>query len=259
MPAGARVALFPEGGLNSSCDHNSQPIASVPMSAATGEVVFSPQAAGRYQLQIMDEKDCHIGAPEDLIIAEPDNRVILLQQGVNNYDGAQDTSITRFGPLRFLPQGSASELQADGEDIIHGESAILLRWALPKALTEGSTTGNVASATITLDIQDDSAGVYGIYAMRSPWREDKATWDSANLAISQNTALLGEIHPTARGISSTALNPAGLAVVQSWLDGTSSNYGFVIRAIDARDGMTIRAREHALQDKRPRLILTLTE
>lgn len=251
---GLHIGIFPMGELNTPCNTDMLALTTQPVALTSGELIFPSLPAGLYQAQILDQKLCHIGAPAEFTVVAPQTTVYRLQDGVSDYDGTQDTSIARIGPLHDTPQGEESEIETDGVDIEDGETAILLQWALPEGIS-----GVVSTVNVNLEIRDASAGTYGIYAMNAPWDESTAVWDSVNLTANQGQLLLGELNANETGPHTVSLNAAGIALVQAWIDGLIPNYGFIIRAIDTDDGIKIRTSEYRRADKRPELIVTTTQ
>jgi hypothetical protein len=75
--------------------------------------------------------------------------------------------------------------------------------------------------------------------MRRPWVENQATWNSfatgqawqspgAAGANDRGSVVLGTVGPVSGGSRTIALNAAGVALVQSWIDGTATNNGFIL-------------------------------
>lgn len=252
--SGEQIGLFPDGGLNTTCDSSVQPIASLSIIGPVGQVIFPPQAEGQYQLQMLDYASCHLGAPLRLTVVPPAVTVYQLQEGEDGYEGSQDTSIAQAGVRKDTPLGDEKEIEADGVDLGDGELVILLQWALPPEIT-----GMVTNASITLEITNTSVGTYGIYAMNAAWNQDTAVWDSVNLAVNQGQILLGTIQATARGDTSFALNENGVALTQAWIDGLVANNGVIIRAINTDDGIMINTNEERRKNKRPLLQLSVIQ
>lgn len=253
-PNGETVGVFPDGGLNTSCDWSITPILSQPIQNATGQVLFPALSTGRYQLQLLDSTGCHLGAPLALNIVEPQITVHRLQEGENDYKGGQDTSIAKEGLRHEVPMGGDKEIEADGSDLEDGELVILLQWALPPEVS-----GVVREVHLGLQIIDPSGGVYGVYAMNAPWSQDTAIWDTVNLAVNQGQLLLGEIRPNNNGNMRVALNADGIALTQAWIDGQAENHGFIIRAINTTDGMQIDTSEERNKEKRPLLEISVAQ
>ncbi|MHA2132128.1 MAG: DNRLRE domain-containing protein, partial [Promethearchaeota archaeon] len=143
--------------------------------------------------------------------------------------------------------GSGNQLSADGSP----QESTLLFWDLT-SIPVGS---NIQSAVITLNVTGKSSDEYEFYPMQRTWIESEATWDEyaigqsweisgADGTADRSSMVMGSITAPATGNYTISLNTAGVAVVQSWVDDPSSNYGIIIMDyINASDGLDINSRE----------------
>ncbi len=131
--------------------------------------------------------------------------------------------------------GSKSELLADGDDGAGKEMASLIKWDV-SSIPAGST---VISASIVLNIFDDSSGAYNIFRQTKPWSEDSVTWSD----LSDSTTVLGVIPQRAYRRITVNLNSAGINLIQDWIDGALSNDGITIRNSGTHDGIDMSSKE----------------
>ena len=171
----------------------------------------------------------------------------------------QDTSILKESANSNY--GSSTTLQVDGSPDI----AALLKWDL-SAIPAGSTIQNV---TLTVNLTDNSDDTYEIYRLKRDWQENQTTWNnfaagstnrwqSAGAAgsLDRDAKVLGRVTGDT-GSRTFSLNTAGVAVVQSWVDNTAANFGFIIQDYDdAINGLDFRSREYGTAASRPRLNVT---
>ncbi len=69
--------------------------------------------------------------------------------------------------------------------------------------------------------------------------------------------MLGVISKMNEGLSTFSLDTTGIAVVQSWVNHSAVNYGFIIKDYsDASDGLDFSSRENGTTSKRPKLTVT---
>jgi hypothetical protein len=127
---------------------------------------------------------------------------------------------------------------------------------------------NIQSAVITLNVTGKSSDEYEFYPMQRTWIESEATWDEyaigqsweisgADGTADRSSMVMGSITAPATGNYTISLNTAGVAVVQSWVDDPSSNYGIIIMDyINASDGLDINSRETGIIANRPKLTVT---
>jgi len=141
--------------------------------------------------------------------------------------------------------GNVPTLRVDGDDPPETGTDLraLLKWDV-STIPPGST---VTSATISVNITNQSAGTYQIYQMRpllelGEWDESTVTWNSRGV---RDDRILGDMACLALGRCTFSLNPTGRAVVQGWVNGTVLNRGLVILNTDVTDGVAFDSRETA--------------
>ena len=129
----------------------------------------------------------------------------------------------------------------------------LLKWDVSPGSSGIPSTATVSAATMSLYVTDASTAAYNLYNLRRTWVEGissqassstSANWNTYNGANSwgtvgaantssdrDDTNLWGAGTTTfnSTGSKTAALNTAGVAVVQGWIAGTTSNYGLIIQ------------------------------
>lgn len=183
---------------------------------------------------------------------------IRFQDGVgprSSYAGTRDASIRSDRPTSN--DGRNSRLIADGDP----DYAALIKWDI-SAVPIGSI---VRSASMTLEINDGSKEAYEIYALRRDWSESTVSWMFASLNDPWNSpgaqgegdydrTVLGTIDRTRTGKATIELNPQGIAVIQSWVNNPTNNFGFIILDyVSSSDALSFRSRETGVRSDRPRL------
>jgi hypothetical protein len=102
--------------------------------------------------------------------------------------------------------------------------------------------------------------------MLRDWNEATATWTQASSGInwaaigaqgtSDRSAIqLGTLRATSKGTATVELNATGIALVQSWIDNPSSNFGIVIQNYNNSNALKIASREAT--SGRPRLNINI--
>lgn len=178
------------------------------------------------------------------------------------YSGGFDAYIREASANTSL--GLEAVLLVDGDDPTGSGSDmnILIGWDIG-GVPQGAV---VQSAQVWLETINQSTGPYRCFAMLRPWVEAEVTWNQA--LTGQSWGASGAEGVTDRGAdelcafvpSSTGpvgipLNAAGIALVQSWLDGEAGNFGLIITNPDNINGADFHASESAAAGMRPRLEL----
>ncbi|MBW3599486.1 MAG: DNRLRE domain-containing protein, partial [Planctomycetes bacterium] len=182
---------------------------------------------------------------------------IAFQDGVaphSGYNGTRDARLESSDPDL---NGGGDSLQADGTP----DTSSLLQWDVA-AIPAGS---QVQSASITLNVTNTSIHSYEFYRVLQPWQEQEATWvqfaagslwqsPGAMGAGDAETTVLGSITALNSGSVTIELNPAGVQVVQAWVNEPSSNYGLLLQDyVNATDLAAFTSREGNIPAKRPKL------
>jgi hypothetical protein len=201
-------------------------------------------------------------------VATPQSK--SFQNGVSptsTYSGTIDTMIKESAPN--TASGGATTIFADGDDpgSTGEDDAILLRWNVG-AIPAGST---VTAASITFDVTDftNSTG-YNINELKRAWTEGGATWNNYKSGTSwqiagaegsndRGSTVLGTVNPTVTGSFTVNLNQAGLAVIQNWIDDSTSNHGLIITNESTNNGLGVSSSEASTKASRPELTITYTD
>lgn len=173
---------------------------------------------------------------------------VSLQEGLDGYTGASDTYVA--SKQLTTNYGESGTLLADGDDSTNGRSVVLLKWnttSIPKGKT-------VTSASLQINVFDPTTDNYDLYAMNNGWTETTASWSNTNPLDSKGD-LLGNFAPLTTGVYSIHLNAAGVALVQSWVNGNANN-GLMILDRNNINGIDIRSSERATISSRPKLTIT---
>jgi len=181
------------------------------------------------------------------------------------YDGTFDTYIREAAASTNY--GSAITLLVDGDEPsgTNTDMSILLGWDI-SAIPSGAV---VQSAAIYLNVLNTSNGPYYCYGLLTPWLANQATWNQAQAATAwaqpgAKGAADRDSQPvctlTAPALGGVTLNltNAGLALVQSWVDGSLPNYGIVIADSATSDGADFDASDSVSAMKRPKLEIVYT-
>ncbi len=179
----------------------------------------------------------------------PGNTTLLLQNGLNGYNGNVDSYVASGKPT--INYGNATALYADGADGTNGRLIGVISWDL-SAIPSSAT---VDSGTLTFNVFNGSNGSYNVYALNKSWNEGTVTWNSLNPTANLG-ALVGTLPAGGTGAKQIQLNAAGLALLQSWVVGTAPNNGFAIIDANTSDGIDLRSSEYGTSGSRPKLTVT---
>ncbi len=182
-----------------------------------------------------------------------------------NYLGTVDSYLSEnFATTNF---GNSIDLQVDGDDPggTGRDLAILLRWDL-NTVPSGAV---IQSASINVNVLNPSTNSYPLYQLLSDWLETEVSWDQVQAGQAwavagaqgtgdRGTTVLGSLTAGGVGSQSIDLNTDALNVIQNWIDGNASNYGFIIASSTSTDGADLSSRNSATASLRPRLNLTYT-
>lgn len=204
-----------------------------------------------YTLTVNDVEDSHgnvIAANSQAGFSYLNIQTVGFQDGVDGYAGTQDSWIGDGVPASNF--GNDSALLADGADGSNGETASLVQWDLG-AIPAGAS---VTDAQIELDVFGVSAGAYRLYAGSVAWDESTVSWNSIDPYATRG-AQVGSFVPSSTGRHSITLNTAGVAMIQSWIDGGTPG-GVLIMTGGTSDGLDLRSSEYGTATQRPKLIVT---
>jgi hypothetical protein len=233
-------------------------------------------AAGSYVLRLTASDATHTTFDEIVVVVTPEIIVdpeipplpptenpipaqIAFQNGLFPslaYAGSSDTKINSGSKNKNY--GTATSLMVDGKP----DEAALFRWDV-SAIPSGSI---VVSAALELNALSTTKGNFELYALQRAWDDISATWNQsaagspwgtagANGAGDHGSTPLGSLAPTATGMYHIALNQAGVAAVQAWIDHAATNYGIIVKDYAVNDGLQISSSETGSAALRPKLII----
>ena len=196
----------------------------------------------------------------------PPTTTTSFQNGVypsTSYAGNLDTYISQNSATANY--GTSATLLVDGDDPSGStkDLASILKWDT-SSIPTGKT---VTSASIALNVFDASANTYELYEMKRNWTEGGATWNQyasgsnwatagASGSTDRGTTVLGTMTASGTGTYTINLNSSGKALVQSWINNPSTNYGMIITDSSNTDGLDIRSSEYSTASSRPLLSVT---
>ncbi|CAM3344105.1 DNRLRE domain-containing protein [Shewanella violacea] len=191
---------------------------------------------------------------------------IEFQDGVSpepGYSGTRDAYISELNITTNY--GANTNLYIDGDDGNGKDLSTLISWDVDLI----PANANIESAAISLDVFNPTSSGYDIFALSVPWSEAEVTWSQYSagnvwqLAGGQGGGdrtpmSLASISP-ATGLFIVNLNEAGLDVIESWVDGSSSNHGFIIANTSSSDGADFYSRESSNFHPKLTLVYSLPE
>jgi chitodextrinase len=268
-------AIFSEG-LNASSAENTAnySIAGLTVSSASlesdGRTVLlntsGMQDGVSYTLSInnvSDTADNIIKANTQIEYEYINEITISFQDGIapnNAWFGTSDTYIDQQFP--DTNYGSDNQIELDGDSTNGDDQNALIKWDL----TNVPANAQVLSASITVQVSNETSNSYSLYHAQRNWQESEATWSTysngdnwslagANGNGDHSSEPLGAFSSTGTGSYTLDLNAEGIAVLQSWING-GNNYGFVISDTDSSNGLTFTSRDDSTPGDRPRLTIT---
>ena len=228
---------------------------------ATGYEMQGLTPGTKYYFMVNSFVPAHAGQPaaKTSVFSEPAATVTArrgythtrFQDGVaptTLYRGTRDTTISQHQPdVNF---GAETNVNVDGDDPNGSGHAnwALLKWDL-SSIPRGA---RIQSAKMTVNVTNTSGGqVYRLYPVPQEWDEASVTWN--NLTPWVHSPVLADIAPSALGAYELDFNDAGREVIESWVNGTAPNRGFIIANPDSADGFDFYAREVMTETLRPEL------
>ncbi len=216
---------------------------------ASIDTTVSFSETGVYELQLLaDDGELVVGDTVMINVTDAIPVTVAFQNGVlpgASYAGMIDTRLRNSEPTTNY--GNNSTLLVDASP----QSSALLQWDL-SAIPASST---ILNATMTLNITDESVHEFEIYEVQRAWVETQATWNIASAGVpwgqagaagpaDRGSTVLGQLSATATGNRNITFNSDGLAVLQSWIDDPSRNYGLIIQNYTtSSDSMAFRSSE----------------
>ena len=179
-------------------------------------------------------------------------------------DAADDTYLS--GASTSTNYGASTTLEVAGTTTTTNQRTSLLRWAF--AIPADTTIG---SASISLNVTNNSAYAYPLYEVARAWVESAATWQSDGTANWQtagaSNSSTGSIDRGSTalwdstgsfggspGVKTVTLNASGLGVVRRWATGGFNN-GVIIQdyTAGASDNLIFDSSESTTEANRPKL------
>ena len=158
--------------------------------------------------------------------------------------------------------GSATPLGVDGDEPAGSgkDKSALLKWDL-STIPVGA---KISSASVTLNVTNNSTETYQAYELKRPWVESATTWRlyaagnswqtaGAKGSLDRGTTVAGNVSPSTTGKQTFALSPG---VVQGWVDNPASNNGIIIANEANTDGFDFSSREATLTSNSPQITVT---
>jgi hypothetical protein len=181
---------------------------------------------------------------------------VSFQNGTAGYNGMVDASLRSDNASTNY--GTATTLLTDGSP----DYAVVMLWNLA-SIPSGKT---VTSASLTFNVVDASSHSYEFYALKRTWNESSVTWQlaqtgtswqtaGANGANDRETTVLGSVTGSGSGSTTVALNAAGIAKVQAWINNPASNFGFVLLDYAQSNGLDLSSSEASTVSQRPKLTI----
>lgn len=183
--------------------------------------------------------------------------VVTLRPGSSGYQGMTDTTLR--SDATTTNYGAAVDLLVDGDP----DYATLMRWDL-SAIPAGAT---VLDAKLVLEVFNPSASGYELYALGRNFVENEATWQQAATGqpwsvpgasgtADRGSTVLATLTAAGTGSHTVTLNTSGLALVQSWIDDPTANYGLIFFDYGNMDGADMYSSEYGTVASRPALVIT---
>ncbi len=234
--------------------------------AAAVDTTASFSQAGSYVLRLTASDGALTRWDELVVEVLPSggSTTLSFQDGVSPhaaYSGTQDTKIR--GDMASTVFGTSNRLELDGNP----DMSTLIRWDL-SSVAPGTV---VTAASVSLNVLNTSTATFELYAAQRPWTEASANftlydagkpWQAAGAAGAgdRGATVLGVLTAPAAGPVTLALNAAGVAQVQSWINHPETNFGFIIQDYNnvCTDDLDTSSREASVAAERPKLTLTVS-
>jgi len=222
-----------------------------------GQINFDSYSPTRNEFRTADESKFSLGVNfQNYTYAD---RSVSFQNGVNGYNGTQDTWINQASANTSYGPNQTFDVDDDTTNSIFSDSRGQGLVRFDNMFSANGTGGTVplgatiTSATLRLQISDDVDFLFDadfrVYMLTRPW-DESSTWNSLGNGLQEGAdyaTLLGELegdnNPDADGMRILNVTLA----VQLWANGLA-NYGFAIvpEVISGNDdGITIISSENA--------------
>ena len=183
----------------------------------------------------------------------------------SSYQGTRAVTISTnpLEPWRSDTNYGTTDLWAGGIPI---KQSALMRWDVSTI----PSTATITAVTITVRALGSDNWQFPIYQCLRPWTESQATWQlfasgsswagagATAVGMDRGATALGQLQGS-DGTTTTSLNAAGVAVVQSWVNGTTVNNGFVVQDYSRRYAIRWPHAGAAIASQRPRLQVSYSD
>ena len=184
-----------------------------------------------------------------LYLAPRTLKTVEFCDGMNNYSGTQDTYLTK---ARMNSNwGDSTQIFADAADSEFEMLTALIRWDI-QSIPQDAV---IVDVKLRFMVTNPSADTYYFWAFQSDWQEQTANWSSADPDVNRGIEV-ATFQPAETGELLVTLDAQGRAVVQDWLNGTRTNFGFSIGSVEGSNGIGMRSSEYVNIEQRPALIIT---
>ena len=180
------------------------------------------------------------------------------------YDGTMDSYIREA--TATTNYGAATTIQVDGDEPSGAgtDMSIVIGWDI----SEIPATATVQLASIVFNTLN-VGGPYSCFGLLRSWNQAEVTWNEASSGITWGSAgavgvsdrdslPLCSFNASVNGPITINLNADGLALVQSWVDGSLANNGFIITDTVSSNGADFDSSESANAMNRPKLEIVYT-
>jgi titin len=197
------------------------------------------------------------------------NATLAFQDGVSPtsaYAGTRDTYIAQATTISTKNYGKVTVVEVDASDDSYSKQlAALMKWDLSFI----PSSAIVQSASIKVNVTNNTAQTFAAYQVLRSWDELTATWINASTGnpwqapgltgtADRGTTSLATFGPAALGAYTVNLNAAGVAAVQAWVNNPAGNFGIMVWSATSGDGLWWSSREDTTVANHPILSVTYT-
>ncbi len=146
--------------------------------------------------------------------------------------GRSTSPSTNFGTEASVISDGVAQDPSNGN---FGEVVGILKWNISSI----PATATVSSASITVNLTNNSSGDYNFLTQTGAWTEGSVAWNNFNFG----GTVLGSIPAFAFGSTTVVLNASGIALIQGWVDGSISNDGILIRTSGTNNSIAFDSKD----------------
>ena len=163
----------------------------------------------------------------------------VFQDGVSpyaTYRGTKDAVICEHAPSDMMGSTLTAYSDQDSPNGTKKDAEALLSFSISHI----PAASKVSAASLTLHITNETNSIgFQIYALKKSWTESQVNWNAPDGTHSWDSkgakgkgdrfpTSLGTLHPITAGTATVTLNAAGVAVVQGWVNDSSTNHGLIL-------------------------------